>query len=145
MTTLCDLSFSSDTDCITDVFNVLTIHVCILISPLSLLPKRIQKATSSGVRPLSAAHVHACMSLWLGEGCALHFNIPFFTGDVCFSLFLFFDFSFAVLVSHYQCLYLLTVLWDWGITLCKIPLKLRHRSFKLGTLLNTKPTQCVLP
>lgn len=61
-------------------------------------------------RPLSAAaHVHACMSLWPGEGCALHFNIPSLTHDVCkgFSLFLFSDFPpRSPSDLRRQCLYL---------------------------------------
>ncbi len=64
------------------------------------MSKQMQEPTSLGVCsaatvsvwPLSAALVR--MSWRPGEGCALHFNIPSLTGDVCegFSLFLFSDF-----------------------------------------------------
>lgn len=95
-------------------------------------------------QPLSAAaHVHACMSLWPGEGCALHFNIPSLARDVCkgFSLFLFSGFpprsppTCAASVSI-----CLIVLWERGITLCIIPPALGTRVLKSGSLLNLELT-----
>lgn len=115
--------------------------MCMCMCVLNFTSSGVCNATTANVPPLSAAHVHACMSWWPGEGCALHFNIPSLTTDICTGFFL--SSHSLIFPSHSpSCTITVpvfrSVLWERRITLCKNPTYTETQVLKIWDFIEFK-------
>lgn len=118
----------------TDMFFLFDPLLCACACELNFTSSGVCDTTTANVPPLSAAHVHACMSRWPGEGCALHFNIRSLTTDICtgfFPLFLFFDFFPPPHLALSESPSFLTIPWERRITSCKKEISHIHKKHRI--------------